>query len=219
MTAFDLIAFGIVFVCAAISAMRGLVGELVSFAGWIAALAAARIGAVDAADTLFPDMQPREIALLCGFVAVYVAARLLIAFLAQMLESAAGKVRLSTLNRLLGAVIGSLKGVIVVSIGVLLLSFGSLPQNEEWRNAASAPFFETLAGLGKPYLPEFLAKQSHLGSDMGLPDAAPAALTDPVSGRLKDADAVSAPHRPAGGSRSGSLKKPSSPKSPKPASE
>ena len=54
---------------------------------------------------------------------------------------------------------------------------------------------------------------------MGLPDAAPAALTDPVSGRLKDADAASVPHRPAGGSRSGSLKKPSSPKSPKPASE
>ena len=59
MTAFDLIAFGIVFVCAAISAMRGLVGELVSFAGWIATLAAARIGAVDAAGTLFPDMRPR----------------------------------------------------------------------------------------------------------------------------------------------------------------
>ena len=60
MTAFDLIAFGIVFVCAAISAMRGLVGELVSFAGWIAALAAAWANSSVCRSIVFLIQMPSE---------------------------------------------------------------------------------------------------------------------------------------------------------------
>ena len=66
--------------------------------------------------------------------------------------------------------LGSLKGVLVVSITVLLCAFSDLPKSSEWRDAVSAPFFESIALMGTPYLPEFLAKQVNFDhTDTALP--------------------------------------------------
>ena len=42
MTTFDLFAFGTILFCIVLSAMRGLMGEVFSFVGWLVALAIAR---------------------------------------------------------------------------------------------------------------------------------------------------------------------------------
>lgn len=159
MTTFDLLAFGTILFCIGLSAMRGLMGEVFSFVGWLVALAIARFAAVDVSNVVFSSMQPRELAVVCAFVATYFAARLALAFTHQVFDLVIKKAHLSTLNRLGGAVLGSLKGVLVVSIAVLLCAFSDLPKSSEWRNSASAPFFESIALMGTPYLPEFLAKQ------------------------------------------------------------
>ena len=139
--------------------MRGLMGEVFSFVGWLVALAIARFAAVDVSNFMFSSMQPRELAVVCAFVATDVATRLALAFTHQVFDLVIKKAHLSTLNRLGGAVLGSLKGVLVVSIAVLLCAFSDLPKSSEWRDAISAPFFENIALMGTPYLPEFLAKQ------------------------------------------------------------
>lgn len=159
MTTFDLLAFGTILFCIVLSAMRGLMGEVFSFVGWLVALAIARLAAVDVSNVVFSSMQPRELAVVCAFVATYFAARLMLAFTHQVFDLVIKKAHLSTLNRLGGAVLGSLKGVLVVSIAVLLCAFSDLPKSNEWRDSASAPFFESIALMGTPYLPEFLAKQ------------------------------------------------------------
>ena len=159
MTTFDLFAFGTILFCIVLSAMRGLMGEVFSFVGWLVALAIARFAAVDVSNFMFSSMQPRELAVVCAFVATYFAARLMLTFTHQVFDLVIKKAHLSTLNRLGGAVLGSLKGVLVVSIAVLLCAFSDLPKSSEWRDAISAPFFENIALMGTPYLPEFLAKQ------------------------------------------------------------
>ena len=170
MTTFDLLAFGTILFCIVLSAMRGLMGEVFSFVGWLVALAIARLAAVDVSNVVFSSMQPRELAVVCAFVATYFAARLALAFTHQVFDLVIKKAHLSTLNRLGGAVLGSLKGVLVVSIAVLLCAFSDLPKSSEWRDSASAPFFESIALMGTPYLPEFLAKQVNFDhSDAALP--------------------------------------------------
>ena len=159
MTTFDLFAFGTILFCIVLSAMRGLMVEVFSFVGWLVALAIARFLAVDVSNFMFSSMQPRELAVVCAFVATYFAARLMLAFTHQVFDLVIKKAQLCTLNRLGGAVLGSLKGVLVVSIAVLLCAFSDLPKSSEWRDAISAPFFENIALMGTPYLPEFLAKQ------------------------------------------------------------
>ena len=170
MTTFDLFAFGTILFCIVLSAIRGLMGEVFSFVGWLVALAVARFAAVDVSNIMFSSMQPRELAVVCAFVATYVAARLALAFTHQVFDLVIKKAHLSTLNRLGGAVLGSLKGVLVVSIAVLLCAFSDLPKSSEWRDSASAPFFESIALMGTPYLPEFLAKQVNFDhNDTALP--------------------------------------------------
>ena len=159
MTLFDLLAFTTIFACIVLSAMRGLMGEVFSFVGWLLALVVARFLAVDVSNIMFSSMQPRELAVVCAFVAIYVVTRLASAFTHQVFDLIIKKAHLSTLNRLGGAALGSLKGVLVVSIAVLLCAFSDLPKDNEWRDSISAPFFESIALMGTPYLPEFLAKQ------------------------------------------------------------
>lgn len=170
MTTFDLFAFGTILFCIVLSAMRGLMGEVFSFVGWLVALTIARFLAVDVSNFMFSSMQPRELAVVCAFVATYVAARLALAFTHQVFDLVIKKSHLSTLNRIGGAALGSLKGVLVVSITVLLCAFSDLPKSSEWRDSISAPFFESIALMGTPYLPEFLAKQVNFDhSDAALP--------------------------------------------------
>ncbi len=159
MTLFDLLAFTTIFACIVLSAMRGLMGEVFSFVGWLLALVVARFLAVDVSNIMFSSMQPRELAVVCAFVAIYVVTRLALAFTHQVFDLIIKKAHLSTLNRIGGAALGSLKGVLVVSIAVLLCAFSDLPKDNEWRDSISAPFFESIALMGTPYLPEFLAKQ------------------------------------------------------------
>ena len=121
-TTFDIAALLTVLVCLAISAMRGLMGEVVSFAGWIVALILARALAVPVSDIVFTSMNPRPMAVVCAFVLVYIVARIGIVLLHQVLDLVVKKVKLSGVNRMLGGILGTIKGVLVVGLVVLACS-------------------------------------------------------------------------------------------------
>lgn len=159
LTTFDFLALGTVFVCIVVSAMRGLLAELISFGGWIVALIVARMFAVPVSDVVFSTMQPRSMAVVCAFVLVYVVARIATVFVQYLLDFVVKKAKLSNVNRLLGALLGAVKGTLVVSFVVLACMFSSLPQEPEWKDALSSAFFEETARMGAPYLPDFLADQ------------------------------------------------------------
>lgn len=162
MTVFDLLAIAAILASLILSASRGLIRELVSFLGWIIALIFARFYATFAADVFLSSLQPRELAVVVGFVLCYIVCRAVLVIAAHILDFALEKIKLSTVNRLLGAMIGLIKGVLVVAVVVLVCSFSKLPESPAWQHAQTAPLFEQLARLGLPYLPEFLQKQSSL---------------------------------------------------------
>ena len=60
---------------------------------------------------------------------------------------------------LLGAVFGAAKGVLIITLAVLVCSFTDLPQTPDWRQSFSAVYFEALAQLAVPYLPPVVADQ------------------------------------------------------------
>ena len=185
-TTFDIAALLTVLVCLAISAMRGLMGEVVSFVGWIVALILARALAVPVSDVVFTSMNPRPMAVVCAFVLVYIAARIGIVLLHQVLDLVVKKVKLSGVNRMLGGILGTIKGVLVVGLVVLACSFSNLPQDPEWRNAATAPFFEHIALMEKDYLPDFLANQVQLPSKGNMQAALEAAgASEPASAKIQ----------------------------------
>lgn len=160
-TTFDLLALGTVIACIVVSTMRGMISELFHFCGWIISLLMARLLSAPTATIVFPAMQPRALAVMCSFVLVFMITRILQQALLIILNSAISKAKLTSVNRIMGGILGALKGILFVSIGVFACSFSSLPQEDGWRNAASAPFFESIVNGAIPYLPEIFANQVH----------------------------------------------------------
>ena len=75
---------------------------------------------------------------------------------------------LGFVDRLLGAVFGVARGVLIVVIGVLVAGLTTLPQQEWWQNAMFAPPLVAAALSLRPWLPQAWAEQL----DFGKPGAA-----------------------------------------------
>ncbi|MDD2183490.1 CvpA family protein [Kingella sp. SNUBH-2017] len=174
MTVFDWSVLATIAAFVLFSAWRGFAVEVLNLAGWVVSLVLARLLAVSVAETLLSSMRPHAMAVVVGFIGVFVACRFGHALLGKLLTGAIEKSPLNATNRLLGAAVGAVKGTIVVTLGVMLLSFTSAPRMPEWRDAPTAPVFEDLAQMALPYLPDFLAQYSEFPNrDPNAPQRAP----------------------------------------------
>ena len=159
MAMFDMLALGVVFICIELSMMRGVIAELLGLLTWIVALLVAKIFAVSFAQFALTSIQPEAFAVVVGFVLLFVAAWLAQYFLRSLLTNAVSAVGLGSINRLFGGLFGAAKGIIIVTIAVLVCAFTDLPKTDGWRTALSAPYFEALAIVAVPYLPPVMADQ------------------------------------------------------------
>ena len=159
MAMFDMLALGVVFICIVLSMMRGVIAELLGLLTWIVALLVAKIFAVSFAQVALTSIQPEAFSVVVGFVLLFVAAWLAQYFLRSLLTNAVSAVGLGSINRLFGGLFGAAKGIIIVTIAVLVCAFTDLPKTDGWRTALSAPYFEALAIVAVPYLPPVMADQ------------------------------------------------------------
>lgn len=159
MTAFDYLVLGVIALSLLAGGLRGVVSELLGFMAWVAAFFAARTWAVPAGQLLMAEVDDPLWRPLLGFVAVFVAVLILFAllrWLATLLLKAAG---LRPLDRVLGAVFGIARGVLVLLVLVLLAGLTPLPHQSWWRQALFAAPLETAVLAVKPWLPSELAKR------------------------------------------------------------
>lgn len=184
-TLFDMLALGTIVASVAISAMRGLMAELIAFGGWLIALIVARASCVWVAESAFPNMEPHEMAVVISFVLVFIGMRIVLHLLNYALDYFIKVAHLTYVNRAFGGLVGLLKGMLFVSLTVLVLAFTSVPQKESWQIAKTSRFFEGAAKLFIPLLPDFLGEQ--VVFPVRLSDALnePANAT-PASGSLKN---------------------------------
>jgi membrane protein required for colicin V production len=141
-----------------LGAFRGIMREMVSLAGWIAAfvLATAFSGmvAVEMPESLGP-MLSGLLAFALIFIGVLVVSGIVGLVLARLVRAAG----LGFLDRLLGATFGVVRGVAIVLLAVLLAGLTPLPREPFWRQAVLSGPFETVALALKPYLPEGVAQR------------------------------------------------------------
>ena len=159
MATFDILALGLVGISIAVSMMRGIVYEITSLLTWIVAFIMARIFAQPFANHFLTSVQPPVLASVAAFVLVFAGAWLAQYFLRSLLTAGVEAAGLGGINRMLGGIFGAVRGVLVVTLVVLVCAFTDLPQTADWRNAFSTPFFETLATFAVPYLPDYLAEK------------------------------------------------------------
>lgn len=158
MTIFDYVVLGTVGFSVFLGLMRGFIRESLGLAGWVVAVLAARSYGVQAAG-LLPDAIPNDsLRMLAGFLVVFLGVLLVTSLLSVVMSEAVRKIGLGMLDRGLGLVFGSIRGLLILGVMVLLGGMTSLPQRQEWRDATFSAPLEAMVLTIAPFLPSDMTK-------------------------------------------------------------
>jgi membrane protein required for colicin V production len=157
-TIFDYVVLFILIASVVISTMRGLVKEILSLVGWVAAFVVANAFGAQLAPML-PSVIPGEaVRMIVAFIALFLGVRVLMGLLALAIAALIDAAGLAVADRGLGGLFGLGRGIVIVLAGVILCGMTSIPQQDFWKNALLAPMAETGARTVKPFLPAAFAQ-------------------------------------------------------------
>ena len=154
----DWICLAVLLVSLLVGAWRGLVVEVLSVLSWLAAFVLAQWFAPDVAAKLPMAGAAEPVRYAAGFVLVFVGtlfAGALIGFLVSKLLSAVG---LGFINRLLGALFGVLRGVLLILAATVVVGMTPWKSSAEWQASTGARWATATLGILKPVLPQEFGK-------------------------------------------------------------
>ena len=158
-TIFDTIVFAIVGLSAIVGLVRGAIREVIGLSSWLLAFIAAKTLSPKIAPLLLSGIGSHSLAALAAFVGVFVVTLLVVSLLGALLTAALKRIGLGPVNRVFGLVVGVLRGVLIVLIGVVLAGMTGMPATADWRAASTSRLFEALATGLKPWLPDGVARR------------------------------------------------------------
>jgi membrane protein required for colicin V production len=151
----DYIFVGVLALSIAWGVWRGLVREVISLAGWIAAFLVANLLAEPLANAL-PISNP-DLRMIVAFVAIFVVTLTLATLAAIALSKALKSSGLRGLDRTLGGLFGVARGVLIAVAFALVAGLTSFPQGPMWKASWSGPMLGRTVDQLKPWLPPALA--------------------------------------------------------------
>ena len=158
MTVFDYIVLTVLGLSVILSVMRGLVKEVLSILAWFVAFYVGRTY-TDQMLPLIPDDIPSEsLRTLAAFLVLFLATLLVATLLAIAISAVFKKIGLGWLNRMLGAMFGAFRGMLIVCILVLLAGMTEIPKDARWKNAMFSAPIEALVVSTLPWLPDGISK-------------------------------------------------------------
>jgi membrane protein required for colicin V production len=161
MAMLDYIVIGVVAVSVLLGWWRGLVYEVLSLLGWVAAYMVAWLFAVDAAQYLPHGMGPETVRMVAAFALLFVVTLIVSGILAWLLSKLVKIAGMGWLDGFLGALFGVLRGGFLVLVLVMLAGMTSLPRAKFWREARLSAPLERVAIQAKGWLPAGMAQKVH----------------------------------------------------------
>jgi len=138
---------------------RGLVHEVMSLAGWVIAFLAANLFAAPLSETLPQSISRPELRVLVAFMALFIGTLLVTTLATFLLSKIVEATGLGNLDRLLGALFGLARGLVIVLAFALLAGLTALPLQRIWTDSASGSQLEQAALALKPWLPPAFAER------------------------------------------------------------
>jgi membrane protein required for colicin V production len=151
--AFDWIALGVLGISLLVGAWRGLVYELLSVLGWVAAFVLAQMFAPSVATSLPMSGSPEVLRYAAAFVLVFIGVAFAAGLLSWLVKKLIEAVGLRPIDRTLGAGFGLLRGAVLLLAAAVVVGMTPFKEAAWWKDSTSAPVLVTgLKGL-KPVLP------------------------------------------------------------------
>jgi membrane protein required for colicin V production len=170
----DYFIIAVVVLSVLLSLLRGFVREAISLAAWIAAFWVA-LTFSDALSRWFTAIHSDALRVIVAFALLFVAVLIVGAVLNHFIGALVGKTGLSGTDRLIGAIFGFGRGVVVVAALVLVANWTQLPQTTTWKQSRFVPYIDPVAGWLRQVLP---VDSLHPGVAPGQ-----AAQTSPATGK------------------------------------
>jgi membrane protein required for colicin V production len=163
MTAFDLMAIGVIGLSTILAFWRGFVRVVASLASWVIAFVAA-IHYSDAVGAMLPDFgETPATRYVLAFALILVGVLVVGALVGFLLSRFLAAIGLRFLDRFLGAIFGFARGVLIAVVIVLLAGVTSLPKKDWWQNAVTSPALTAAALSLRPWLPKVWADRLDYG--------------------------------------------------------
>lgn len=172
MTWLDWLLLAVLGLSMLIGIWRGLVREMFSLAGWVAAIVAAVVLAADAAGLIPPTVATLPVRTVAAGLAIFLAVLVVVSLAGLLLSRLLRAAGLGVADRTLGGAFGFARGALICALAVLAAGLTTLPREPFWRQATLTAPLETAVLAAKPYLPQAVAER--LKYDRVLPAAQPA---------------------------------------------
>ena len=155
---FDIAILVIIFISAGISLLRGFVREALSLAAWILSFWVAINYADRLAIHLEGMIQSETARISVSFAILFLLTLLAGSLVNYLLYQLVKKTGLTGTDRMLGIIFGIGRGIVVVSIIILLAGATTLPQEEFWKESVLLEHFRVVVMWMRDFLPPDLAR-------------------------------------------------------------
>lgn len=154
----DLALLGSVLLSVLVGLWRGLVFELLSLLGWVAAYIAAQAFASTVAAYLPVGAPGSALNLGAAFALVFLAALIVWSIAARLVRLLIHATPLSVVDRLLGGVFGALRGVVLLLALVTVVSMTPAQRAPAWQASIGVAWLRNLLQHIKPVLPDSVGR-------------------------------------------------------------
>ncbi len=137
-----------------VGAWRGLVYEVLSVMGWIAAFLLAQWLAPEVADKLPMQNSGETLRYAAAFVLVFIASVFAAGLVSALMKRLISAVGLRPVDRILGAVFGLFRGLILLLALSVVVHMTALQESDWWVASKGGPMLITLLKGLRPMLPE-----------------------------------------------------------------
>lgn len=162
MSILDLIILILLVLFTGTGALRGMLRESLSLAVWVLAIGSGWLFA-DAVSSWFDMLEDVNLRRLLAFVVIVPAMLAVLTILAFVLRKLLPRPIPGLTDRGVGAVLGAMRGAVVVVVMVLLAGLTSLPKKADWRESYFVGIFQPAAGKILEWLPPSVARQFSYG--------------------------------------------------------
>lgn len=154
----DWVLLAVLLLSVLLGAWRGLVYEVLSVAGWVAAFVLAQAYADEVAALLPLESLSPPLQLAAGFLVVFIAVAFAGGMLAWLVKKLVASVGLRPVDRILGSVFGLARGAVMLLAFAVVVSMSPLRDAAWWQGSAVADMLVATLHAIKPLLPEPVAR-------------------------------------------------------------
>ena len=158
LSAVDWILLAILGLSLLLGLWRGIVQEVLSLAGWVAAFYVSQMHAPMAAAWLPMEGSSQMLRYAAGFVVVFIAVLVVTVLVSWMVKKLISAVGLGPLDRLLGSLFGLMRGVVILLAVTVLVGMTPMRETDAWKQAQGTQWLQQFLHVLKPVLPADFGK-------------------------------------------------------------